>query len=60
MTQFEKEMNAISADGQFNGVEAREIAVPDYDDQPYVADNVLVRASKRRAFLASSQKARRF
>lgn len=54
MNQIEKEVNLISADGQFDGLEAKEIAMPDYDDQPYGDDNVLVRASKRRAFLASA------
>ena len=54
MNQIEKEINVISADCQFDGMEAKEIAMPDYDDQPYGDDNVLVRASKRRAFLASA------
>ena len=54
MNQFDKEVNLISADCQFDDMEAKEIAIPDYDDQPYCNDNVLVRASKRRAFLASS------
>ena len=53
MNQIDKEANLISADCQFDGMEAKEIAMPDYDDQPYGDDNVLVRASKRRAFLAS-------
>lgn len=53
MNQIEKEVTLISADCQFDGMEAKEIAMPDYDDQPYGDDNVLVRASKRRAFLAS-------
>ena len=51
MNQIDKEANLISADCQFDGMEAKEIAMPDYDDQPYGDDNVLVRASKRRAFL---------
>ena len=54
MNQIEKEINVISADRQVDGMEAKEIAMPDYDDQPYGDDNVLVRASKRRAFLASA------
>ena len=54
MNQFDNEVNLISADCQFDGLEAKEIAMPDYDDQPYGDDNVLVRASKRRAFLASA------
>ena len=54
MNQIEKEVNLISSDRQFDGMEAKEIAMPDYDDQPYGDDNVLVRASKRRAFLAST------
>ena len=54
MNQIDKEANLISADCQFDGMEAKEIAMPDYDDQPYGEDNVLVRASKRRAFLASA------
>lgn len=54
MNQIDKEANLISADCQFDGMEAKEIAMPDYDDQPYGDDNVLVRASKRRAFLASA------
>ena len=54
MNQIEKEINVISGDCQFDGMEAKEIAMPDYDDQPYGDDNVLVRASKRRAFLASA------
>ena len=54
MNQFDKEVNLISADCQFDDMEVKEIAMPDYDDQPYGDDNVLVRASKRRAFLASA------
>ena len=54
MNQNDKEMNVVSTDFRFHGPEVREIAMPDYDDQPYDDDNVLVRASKRRAFLASS------
>ena len=54
MNQLDKEITVIRAEAQFDGMEAREIATPDYDDQPYGDDNVLVRASKRRAFLASS------
>ena len=54
MNQFEKENNLISTDGQFDDMEVKEISMPDYDEQPYCDDNVLVRASKRRAFLASS------
>ncbi len=56
MNQFDKEINVIRADGQFDGMDAKEIAMLDYDDQPYGDDNVLVRASKRRAFLASSSR----
>ncbi len=54
MNQIDKEINVINADCQFYGMEAKEIAMMDYDDQPYGDDNVLVRASKRRAFLVSS------
>ena len=54
MNQLDKEITVIRAEAQFDGMEAKEIATPDYDDQPYGDDNVLVRASKRRAFLASS------
>ena len=54
MNQIDKEVNLISADCQFDDMEVKEIAMPDYDDQPYGDDNVLVRASKRRAFLASA------
>ena len=54
MNQLDKEITVIRAEAQFDGMEAREIVMPDYDDQPYGDDNVLVRASKRRAFLASS------
>lgn len=54
MNPIEKEINVISVDRQFDGMEAKDIAMPDYDDQPYGDDNVLVRASKRRAFLASA------
>lgn len=54
MNQLDKEITVIRAEAQFDGMEAREIATPDYDDQPYGDDNVLVRASKRRAFLASA------
>ena len=54
MNQLDMEMNSISTDRQFNVMEAKEISLPDYDDQPYGDDNVLVRASKRRAFLASA------
>ncbi len=54
MNQFDKEVNLISADCQFDDMEVKEIAMPDYDDQPYGDDNVLVRSSKRRAFLASA------
>ena len=54
MNQIEKEIDGISGDCQFDGMEAKEIAMPDYDDQPYGDDNVLVRSSKRRAFLASA------
>ena len=50
MNQLDKEISVIRADGQFDGMEAKEITMPDYDDQPYGDDNVLVRASKRRAF----------
>ena len=56
MNQIEKEVNLIISDRQFDGMEAKEIAMPDYDDQPYGDDNVLVRASKRRAFLASASR----
>ena len=54
MNQLDKEITVIRTEGQLEGMEAREIAMPDYDDQPYGDDNVLVRASKRRAFLVSS------
>ncbi len=54
MNQLDKEVNLIRSDGQFEGMEAKEIVMSDYDDQPYGDDNVLVRASKRRAFLASA------
>jgi hypothetical protein len=54
MNQLNKEITVIRAEAQFDGMEAKEIAMPDYDDQPYGDDNVLVRASKRRAFLASA------
>ena len=50
MNQFDKEVNLISADCQFDDMEAKEIAMPDYDDQPYGDDNVLVRASKKEHF----------
>ncbi len=56
MNQLDMEMNSISIDRQFNVMEAKEIALPDYDDQPYGDDNVLVRASKRRSFLNSVAK----
>ena len=56
MNQLDMEMNSISTDRQFNVIEAKEIALPDYDDQPYGDDNVLVRASKRRSFLNSVAK----
>jgi hypothetical protein len=56
MNQLDMEMNSISTDRQFNVMEAKEIALPDYDDQPYGDDNVLVRASKRRSFLNSVAK----
>ena len=56
MNQIDKEVNLISADRQFDDMEAKEIAIPDYDDQPYGDDNVLVRASKRRSFLASTSR----
>ena len=51
MNQLDMEMNSISTDRQFNVMETKEIALPDYDDQPYGDDDVLVRASKRRSFL---------
>ncbi len=56
MNQFDKENDLISTDGQFDDMEVKEISMPDYDDQPYCDENVLVRASKRRAFLASSSR----
>ncbi len=56
MNQLDMEMNSISTDRQFNVMEAKEISLPDYDDQPYGDDNVLVRASKRRSFLNSVAK----
>ena len=56
MNQLDMEMDSISTDRQFNVMEAKEIALPDYDDQPYGDDNVLVRASKRRLFLNSVAK----
>ncbi len=56
MNQLDIEITVIRADGRFEGMEAKEIALPDYDDQPYGDDNVLVRASKRRAFLALSSR----
>ena len=54
MNQLDMEMNSISTDLEFDVTEAKEISMPDYDDQPYGDDNVLVRASKRRAFQASA------
>ena len=48
MNQLDMEMNSISTDREFDVMEAKEIAMSDYDDQPYGDDNVLVRASKRR------------
>ena len=54
MNQIDNEINVIREDSQAHGMESQEIAMPDYDDQPYGDDNVLVRASKRRAFLASA------
>lgn len=54
MNQIDKEVNEISADCELNGIESKEISIPDYDEQPYGNDDVLVRASKRRSFLASA------
>ena len=54
MSQIDKEIIGISTDCQHNGVEREEISIPDYDEQPYGNDDVLVRASKRRSFLASA------
>ena len=54
MNQVDKEVEVISTDNENMGCEVRKFAVLDYDDQPYGDDNVLVRALKRRSFLASS------
>ncbi len=54
MNQSIEELDVISMDGQANSSEGKEIGMQDYDDLPYGEDNVLVRASKRRAFLAAS------
>ncbi len=54
MNQIDKEVEVISTDNENMGCEVRKFAVLDYDDQPYGDDNVLVRALKRRSFLASS------
>lgn len=54
MNEIDNEINGISTERQHNGIESKEIAIPDYDEQPYGNDDVLVRASKRRSFLASA------
>ena len=54
MNQNDNEINGMSTDSQLNDIESNEISIPDYDEHPYGNDDVLVRASKRRAFLASA------
>ena len=54
MNQIDKETSLISTEYQPDGMETKELGMQDFDDQPYGDDNVLVRASKRRSFLASS------
>ena len=51
MNELDKKITVIRTDSQFESEEANEIAVLDYDDLPYGDDNVLVRASKRKAFI---------
>ncbi len=51
MSQLNTDVTVRNQDEETQVFNPEEGRVRDYDDQPYGDDNVLVRASKRRAFL---------
>jgi hypothetical protein len=51
MSQLNTDVTVRNQDEEAQVFNPEEGRVRDYDDQPYGDDNVLVRASKRRAFL---------
>ncbi len=55
MNELNEEVQVMN-DEQVNAGGAEESRILDYDEQPYGNDNVLVRASKRRAYLMSASK----
>lgn len=55
MNELNEEVQVMN-DDQVTAAVSEEPRVLDYDEQPYGNDNVLVRASKRRAYLMSASK----
>ncbi len=55
MNEFNEEVKVMNEE-QANACGSEETRVLDYDEQPYGNDNVLVRASKRRAYLMAASK----
>ncbi len=53
MRQLNTDVTVRSQDKETQFINPQEGRVRDYDDQPYRDDNVMVRASKRRAFFTS-------
>ena len=53
MNELNEEVQVMN-DDQVTAAVSEEPRVLDYDEQPYGNDDVLVRASKRRSFLASA------
>ena len=56
MNEFNAEVQPVNEGEKANGCGYEEVRIPDYDEQPYGNDNVLVRASKRRAYLMAATK----
>ncbi len=54
MNQINAEVIVSNQDEETQGLNPEEGRMLDYDDQPYGDDNILIRASKRRAFLYSA------
>jgi len=52
MSQFNAEI--MNQDEESDGFKSERTEVRDYDEVPYGDDNILVRAMKRHAFLAST------
>ncbi len=54
MNQINTEVKVSNQDEETQNFSPEESRMLDYDDQPYGDNNILIRASKRRAFLYSA------